>query len=133
MGKTSESDAGQKRPRQRNVIWDALAEIFEYEPLTRSEIKLWGKLTASFRDAGATKETLFFAYKEFKKEFPNASITPTALEKHYSRYVARKPKPRVLCPACGLGGGFHVTDCAHSEARTEARASEAYKPLSNPL
>lgn len=113
------------RPHRRNATWDALAEIFGYEPLTQSEIKLWGKLTYSLARAGATRESLIYAAREYHKEFPTASLTPTALEKHFSRYAARKPKKVEVCSACGLGGGYHLADCNKVEARTAAgRASD---------
>lgn len=111
------------RPRRRNACWDALAEIFGYEPLTQSEIKLWGKLTYSLARAGATRESLIHAAREYHKEFPTASLTPTALEKHYSRFAARKPKKVEVCDSCGIGGGHHLADCDKVEARTTARAS----------
>jgi hypothetical protein len=99
--------------RVRNEQWDAFVEIFEYEPLTESETKLWGKLTTSLRRAGATREKLIFAAKEYRKEFSTASLTPTALEKHYSRCVRsfQRKKEVKTCPECGIGGGFHLTDC----------------------
>lgn len=111
------------RPRRRNASWDALAEIFEYEPLTESEMRLWGKLSWSLARAGATRESLLYAADEYHKEFPTASLTPTALEKHYSRYAGRKPKEIVVCDACGIGGGLHLADCTEIEAQAEARAS----------
>lgn len=105
------------KPRRRNPHWDALATILEYEPLTQSEIKLWGKLTYSFKLAGATPESMAFAAAEYKKEFPTASLTATALEKHYSRCVARyqKRKQIVNCPECGIGGGRHLSDCTSKQ------------------
>lgn len=105
------------RTRRRNATWDALAEIFGYEPLTESEIKLWGKLTWSLARAGATRESLIHAAREYHKEFPTASLTPTALEKHYSRFAARQPKKVEICEDCGIGGGYHLSDCRKIEAR----------------
>lgn len=111
--KHGEPDMSQTESRARNEQWDALVEIFGYEPLTASEIKLWGKLTVSLKRAGATRDKLVFAAKEYKKEFSTASLTPTALEKHYSRCVRRyqRRKETKACPECGIGGGFHLTDC----------------------
>lgn len=108
-----------KKPRKRNELWDALAEIFGYEPLTQSEIKLWGKLTHSLSLAGASRDSLVFAAKEFHREFASASLTPTALEKHYSRYAGRIRKKVESCSECGLGGGFHIDGCTQSEARVD--------------
>ena len=120
--------------RPRNELWDALLEIFEYEPLTGSETKLWGKIIKSLKDAGATRESMIYVAKEFRKEFPSASLTPTALEKHYSRYAGRfkKKKKVVLCEDCGIGNGLHLTDCPQVEARAAARAStssESQSPI----
>lgn len=105
--------------KQRNEQWDAFIEIFEYEPVTQSEIKLWGKLTSSLKKAGATADSMKLVEREFKKEFPTASFTPTALEKHYSRYANRLRKKVIIkCPECGIGGGFHLADCTNKgEAR----------------
>lgn len=113
------------RPRRRNAIWDAMAEVFGYEPLTQSEMRLWGKLSWSLARAGATRESLIFAASEYQKEFATAPLTPTALEKHYSRYAAKKPKKVVVCAECGIGGGYHLDDCTKSEARAETRASDS--------
>ena len=112
-------------PPRRNICWDAMAEIFGYQPLTDSEIKLWGKLSNSLRRAGATRESMLFAAREYKKEFPTASLTPTALEKHYSRCVARyqAKKAITVCDVCGIGGGYHLADCNKAEARAKTRAS----------
>ena len=127
----SESERPPARPRARNEMWDALAEIFEYEPLTQSEIKLWGKLTHSLKRAGATRESLIHATREYHKEFSTASLTPTALEKHYSRYAAKQPKKVVVCGECGIGGGHHLDDCPRIEAHTEVRASKPLTPNVN--
>jgi hypothetical protein len=116
------------RSRRRNATWDALAEIFGYEPLTQSEIRLWGKLSYSLARAGATRESLMYAAREYHKEFSTASLTPTALEKHYSRYAARKKKKIAVCDSCGIGGGHHLDDCNKVEARTEERASSNPAP-----
>lgn len=117
------------RARPRNIIWDAFAEIFGYQPLTESEIKLWGKLTRSLSRAGATRESLSYAAREYHKEFPTAALTPTALEKHYSRYAARQPKKVVVCTECGIGGGHHLEDCSQVEARRNGRASNTPKRI----
>lgn len=109
------------RPRKRNAVWDAFVEVFGYEPLTQSEIRLWGKLTWSLARAGATHESLLHAAHEFHKEFPTASLTPTALEKHYSRYAARQPKKVVVCGECGIGGGYHLSDCKYGTRTDEAQ------------
>lgn len=106
-----ESERQPPAPRRRNETWDALAEIFGYEPLTESEIKLWGKLTRSLARAGATRESLVYAAREYQKEFATAALTPTALEKHFSRYAAKKPKKVEVCDSCGIGGGYHLADC----------------------
>jgi hypothetical protein len=103
----------QPKARKRNPHWDALVKILGYEPKTQSEIKLWGKLSHSFKLAGATPESMEFAAKEYKKEFPRATLTAAALEKHYSHCSARYEKKRqiVNCPECGIGGGYHLSDC----------------------
>jgi hypothetical protein len=120
------------RPRRRNIIWDAFVEIFGYEPLTESEIKLWGKLTRSLKAAGATRDSLIHAAREYHKEFHTASLTPNALEKHYSRFAARQPKKVEVCDICGIGGGYHLADCRKVEARTaenDTGPQHSQKPL----
>ena len=130
----SEADQPKPRSRRRNIIWDAFVEIFEYEPLTVSEIKLWGKLTYSLRQAGATREILLTVVREYHKEFPGASLTPSALEKHYSRFAAKHKKTKpIVCSECGLGGGYHLAECSNKvEAQTVARASTPTENNSKP-
>jgi hypothetical protein len=71
-------------PRRRDYVWDALAEIFG-EPTTRTNQRLRGRIAASLRDAGATPDEILGRARAWPFHFPGATLTETALEKHWDR------------------------------------------------
>lgn len=102
--------------RPRNVAWDALVEVLGYEPLTESEKSLWGRITRSLNGAGATLETLQGVAAAYRKEWPECTLTVTAIEKWYSQFLSKANTKRRaamnVCPECKIGGGHHLIDCS---------------------
>lgn len=76
-------------PRARNEVWDTLAELFG-EPTTRTNQSLRGKLVKSLSEAGATGDTVRTRVQAWPFHFPDATLTETALEKHWDR-LGRPP------------------------------------------
>lgn len=76
-------------PRPRNPVWDALSELFG-EPTTDTNKRLRGKVVASLRRAGAEYQEIMTRAMSWPLHFPGATLTETALEKHWDR-LARPP------------------------------------------
>lgn len=76
-------------PRKRNEIWDALTHMFG-EPTTPSAVKLRGKVTQELKSAQATADEILARGKRWPLHFDNATLTETALMKHWDR-LGRKP------------------------------------------
>lgn len=74
---------------QKREVWDALAELFG-EPTTESNRRLRGKITRSLKRAGATYGEILERAMSWPYHFPGATLTETALEKHWDR-LARPP------------------------------------------
>ncbi len=76
-------------PRKRNEIWDALTHMFG-EPTTPSAVKLRGKVAQELRSVRATHDEILARGKRWPLHFDNATLTETALVKHWDR-LGRKP------------------------------------------
>lgn len=76
-------------PRGRNEVWDALAGLWG-EPTTEGSRKLRGKVVASLSRAGATAVEIERRVALWPLHFPEATLTETALEKHWDR-LGRPP------------------------------------------
>jgi hypothetical protein len=110
----SNTNSKEKKPRERNPIWDICVEILGYEPVTVTEKSLWGKVVWSLQRAGATPDQIKASAAQYRKVWPNADLTITALEKHFSHFlsqVTRKASAPPPCPECGIGGGLHLEEC----------------------
>lgn len=73
----------------RDEIWDGLVEVFG-EPTTGSNQRLRGKLVKSLKAAGATRDQIHLRVAAWPAHFPEATLTETALEKHWDR-LGRSP------------------------------------------
>jgi hypothetical protein len=97
MTETSDSP---KRTRAPNPLWDMLVKIFEYTPLLRGEQKLWGQIVRDFAEAGVTADQIERAAKGYRRLYPQAAFTPTALRSQFSAALAegtpRRPRLRVV-------------------------------------
>lgn len=65
-------------------MWDALVAVFG-EPTTRTNVTLRGKVCASLTEAGATGDDVLTRASVWPLHFPGATLTETALEKHWDR------------------------------------------------
>lgn len=94
-------------PRTPNPVWDALSEWFG-EPATRSEQTLRGRIVVSLSEAGATPELVHERCHAWARLFPGATLTQTALERHWTQLgLAPLQTPADFarrghenCPAC---------------------------------
>ena len=85
----SEELASPRNGRPKNLIWDALGEVFG-EPTTTSATKLRGKVCSSLAQAGATPSEIVSRAKSWPRHFDDATLTDTALEKHWDK-LGRPP------------------------------------------
>lgn len=100
--------------RERNEVWDACVAVLGYEPLTRSEQKLWGKQVKSLQDAGADYNMIVAVARVYRMRWPGVDLTITSIEKWYSHFRAEALQRALIqppCPQCGVGGGYHAADC----------------------
>ena len=74
----------QSKPRERNLIWDALTDAFG-EAQTRTEQKLRGQVARSLASAGATPAEIATRVIEHRRRWPGVSCTETSLEKHWTK------------------------------------------------
>lgn len=94
-----------KKPGTPNPVWDACEEVLGYEPKTRTEKAIWGKMTFSLKLAGADREKILAVAQWYKRTWPEVDLTITAIEKWYSHFLrmAEKKKKHVcIRPGCGL-------------------------------
>lgn len=75
--------------RARNPIWDALTAVFG-EPSTDTARSLRGKVCASLTRAGATPDEIVARARAWPRHFEHATLTETALEKHWDA-LGRRP------------------------------------------
>jgi hypothetical protein len=80
--KVEEPNGSSEKVRERNPIWDALVEVFG-EPSTDTARTLRGKVCSSLTRAGATPEEVVRRAKSWPRHFDTATLTETALEKHW--------------------------------------------------
>jgi hypothetical protein len=84
-------------PKRRNPTWDALVDVFGYEPETSAEKGKWGKAVKDLNAAGATPE-------EIKRRCANHArmadsgamgwnLTPMALVSHWGELAKVAPPP----------------------------------------
>jgi hypothetical protein len=72
-------------PKEPNEIWDTLVYIFG-EPMP-SQNKLYGKITAELREAGATPTSMLQAATAMAIEWGRKTVTPTSLAKWHNRFT----------------------------------------------
>jgi hypothetical protein len=99
------------RPRKPDPIWDALVPLFgTVAPGTSAHGKR-NRAVADLKRNGATPELILHAHDKYPKLFDGASLTDTALAKHYPQLVATYKAPVAPCPECGIGAGYHTAGC----------------------
>lgn len=108
--KEVKGESSNELSRQRDVLWDALEQVLGSSPSTTSERGRWNKALKEIRDAGAQPEDVRLRAREYKRRWPDVSLTASALA---SNWGSLKPKSSGSppCPQCGVGGGKHAEDC----------------------
>jgi DNA-binding transcriptional MerR regulator len=76
-----------KRERPPDLLWEAMVEALGKPPLTESAKGAWRKAIKELRDAGATPDEIRAAAVAYRREWPDITITPTALAKHWHVFV----------------------------------------------
>ena len=84
--------ANEKKPRERNEIWDALCAQFGLNPVTEKDRKWFGRIVADLRIKGATPEEIPIRAKRYREVWPNVSRTLNALENHWDELSAENWK-----------------------------------------
>lgn len=107
---TSEVKTTSDDERARDELWDALISVLKERPATASERGRWNKALKDLRDAGATADDIHVRAREYRKRYPDAALTPTALSSNWGS-LAPKRSSVPPCPSCGVGGGHHASDC----------------------
>lgn len=79
----------QPRQRKEDPIWEALSQLFG-EPTTQGSRGLRNKVYWSLRGADASYGQIMERAMSWPFHFPGATLTETALEKHWDR-LARPP------------------------------------------
>jgi hypothetical protein len=79
--KASGREGPEKSERPRDELWDALVEEVGTEPATRSERGMWNSSLKQLREVDATADELRRRCKAFRKQWPDITLTPSALVK----------------------------------------------------
>jgi hypothetical protein len=79
-----------KTTRKADPLWDTFVEICGYTPSTKNARGKWNAGLAQLREAGATADTLKAAIKSYRREWPEAEISPTALATWWDRFVPKQ-------------------------------------------
>lgn len=76
------------KDRPRNLVWDAICELFALEPsqMTKAEQGKIGRVVKELKAAtpDVTRDDIRRRAAEYRKRFPGAAFTPTALMSHWS-------------------------------------------------
>lgn len=104
------SNASSTKKRAHDEVWDALIVVMSREPLTASERGAWNRAAKELREAGASAEQIIGVAAGYRREWPDVELTPSALAKHWGRFlsarvVALKP---FLCEECPGGLRFRT-------------------------
>lgn len=76
--------------RARDLLWEALVEEVGSSPSTRSERGAWNSALKELREAEATPEGIHVKAQVYRRRWPEVSLTPTALAKHWGALAATK-------------------------------------------
>lgn len=78
--------------RPRDLLWEALVEVCgaDADEMTKNERGKYNAALKQLKDVNATPEQLRARAARYKREYPNISLTPTAL---CNRWSSLKPPP----------------------------------------
>ncbi len=101
------------KARKRDPIWDAVVEVTKEDPTTAPSRSRRGKVVQGLKDAGATADEIRRRAKLYHKEWPDITLTDTALINHWDKF-APGPPPKPECPECHLRGA-HDAECSRAK------------------
>jgi hypothetical protein len=83
-------------PRERDTLFDAVATAcgIDVPSLTRSSRGALNRAVKELREVNATPDQIANVAKAYKATYPNASLTPMALVKHWASFGAPKTGQR---------------------------------------
>lgn len=83
-------DRPARKPRPPDPIFDALVHVCGIDPaeLTKSARSAVNSAVKQLRDIGATGEEIHRRARRHRKQWPDATLTPTSLAKHYAQLGA---------------------------------------------
>lgn len=86
------NDESDKPARPRNPIVDCVCDLFFGGKCLRPHASRIGKLARDFKDLEATPADIQQRYKKMKREWPNVTITPEAMVKHWFEFAPPKKR-----------------------------------------
>lgn len=89
------ASSGAAKPRKVDPIWDALMAAcgIDTASITKSSRGAYNRAVADLRDAGATQGQVMVRARKYRERWPNTSLTPTALAKHWPELDASASAP----------------------------------------
>jgi DNA-binding transcriptional ArsR family regulator len=122
--KGTETLAAAPRPRQRDLLFEALVQVSgqRLDRLTKSERGRINKAAQELRQVGATPDQVTRAAATYRREYPNAALTATALAANWSKFApapAQNPVRVERCPVC-----MQMLDADHDEFRCQITAQQ---------
>jgi DNA-binding transcriptional MocR family regulator len=81
--------AAKPRERQPDILFDAVAKTcaINTDKLTASARGALNRAVKELRDVNATPDQITAVAKSYRNQYPNATLTPMALVKHWSAFV----------------------------------------------
>lgn len=75
------------RTRKPDPIWDAVVDVFNLNPVTKSDKTRIGKVVRDLKAKGATPELIVQACDRYRAKWPDVACTPEALLKHWETFT----------------------------------------------
>lgn len=80
----------ESKKRQRNLLWDAVCEVFELNPVTKSDRSRIGKVVADLKAKNATPDEIHVRFGRYVASWPSITPTPEALVKHWDTFATER-------------------------------------------
>jgi hypothetical protein len=75
-----------RKPRPRNLLWDAVCETFKLDPKTRAQCTRVGKRAKEFGELGATLEEIQTRAQRHRTTWPDCECSPESLLKWWDKF-----------------------------------------------
>lgn len=85
---SKEAKASLKKPRKRDELWDTLTVVLGFTPTNDAERGRWNKALKLLRQSGATPAQMHTRSAAFRRQYPKATLTATALASHWGALAA---------------------------------------------